>query len=112
MSHFRRSERASVLLRAELRKGSRDAVLTKSGHISDLSVGGAYIESDSPPSMGERLWVRIVAPTAWEPLELQAEVRWIEAGGFGVRFSQMTQADAAALLALVELAGFGSEAAT
>lgn len=108
MSHFRRTARAKVQLRAELRRGRRDAALARSGDVFDLSVGGAYIASSSgtQPSLGEELWVRIVAPTAWEPLELVAEVRWVEEGGFGVRFTAMSEAGAAALLALVEMAGF------
>ena len=77
MAHFRRSARAKVLLRAEIRRGSRDAILTKGGDVADLSVGGAYIESPSVLAVGDEVWVRFVAPTAWEPLELRAEVRWV-----------------------------------
>jgi hypothetical protein len=107
MAHFRRSARAKVLLRAEIRRDRRDAVLTKDGEVADLSLGGAYIESPSALAAGDQVWVRFVAPTAWEPLELRAEVRWIEPGGFGVAFTgELSTTEATALAALVELAGF------
>ncbi len=111
VSHFRRTARAKVQLRAELRRGRRDAALARSGDIVDLSVGGAYIASKAggQPALGDELWLRIVAPTAWEPLELVSEVRWVEEGGFGVRFTATSESEAAALLALVEMAGYAEE---
>lgn len=74
-------------------------------------MGGAYIASKAggQPALGDELWLRIVAPTAWEPLELVSEVRWVEEGGFGVRFTATSESEAAALLALVEMAGYAEE---
>lgn len=109
MSHFRRTERAPIVLRAELRRG-RDAALVKPGEVSDLSVGGAYIVTSASARMGEEMWIRFVAPTAWEPLELRGEVRWVEPGGFGVAFAgELSEAELRAVRALVEMAGFSAE---
>lgn len=112
MSHFRRTERAPIVLRAELRRGRRDAALVKPGEVSDLSVGGAYIVTSAPAQLGDEVWIRFVAPTAWEPLDLRGEVRWVEAGGFGVAFAgELTEAELRAVRALVDMAGFAAEPA-
>lgn len=95
-----------MTLRAELRQGGPRAALMRSGEVADLGIGGAYIVGPHPVEEGARIWLRFVAPTAWEPLELEAEVRWVEAEGFGVRFVQVSEGEAAALQALVDLAGF------
>jgi Tfp pilus assembly protein PilZ len=112
MSHFRRTERAPIVLRAELRRGRRDAALVKPGEVSDLSVGGAYIVTTAAAAMGEEVWIRFVAPTAWEPLDLRGEVRWVEPGGFGVAFAgELSEAELRAVRALVDMAGFAAEPA-
>lgn len=82
----------------------------KPGEVSDLSVGGAYIVTAATARMGEAVWIRFVAPTAWEPLDLLGEVRWVEPGGFGVAFTgELTHAELRAVRALVDMAGFAAE---
>jgi hypothetical protein len=104
--HFRRAQRARVALRAELRLHSRSAALVRTGEVLDLAIGGAYVAGEPVAAESERVWIRFVAATAWEPLELEAEVRWVEPEGFGVRFLHLSDGEAAALHALVDLAGF------
>jgi hypothetical protein len=102
--HFRRSPRAPVGLRARYRKDEPGSAFEKSGRVSDLGMGGAFVEANDPPPVGTKVWLTFGAPTAWDPLELPAEVRWVKAekrAGFGVRFRALTAAQANALTELV-----------
>jgi hypothetical protein len=105
--HFRKGARAPVELRASFRRDAPGAVLEKGGRVSDLSIGGAFVEASDPPMEGARLWLTFSTPTAWDPLELPAEVRWRKPSGFGVQFSALTPTQAQALHALVQQTMFG-----
>lgn len=105
MAHFRKSARATVELRARYRRDGPGSVLERSARVSDLGMGGAFLH-DPGLRVGVRLLVSLTAPTAWEPLELAAEVRWIDARGAGVAFRSLTGPQATALRALVELVGY------
>ena len=110
--HFRAGPRAPVELRASYRRDRPGAVLEKGGRVSDLSMGGAFVETSDPPDDGTELWLTFSTPTAWDPLELPAEVRWSKPGGFGVRFRALTPTQAQALHALVQsVAPFEDESA-
>lgn len=82
------------------------------GRVSDLGMGGAFVSSDGAlPEIGARVIVVLSLPTAWDPLELPAEVRWHREGvlddaGFGVRFYGLSPAQAGALYELVSRTGF------
>lgn len=105
MGHFRRSARANVELRARYRRDEPSATLERTVRISDLGVGGAFLH-DRSLRVGVRLRVVVTAPTAWEPLELPAEVRWTDARGAGVAFRSLTATQATALRALVDAVGY------
>jgi len=106
--HFRKGPRAPVELRASYRRDAPGAVLEKGGRVSDLSMGGAFVEASDPPFEGAQVYLTFTAPSAWDPLELPAEVRWRKPGGFGVRFRELTAAQAQALHALVQTTPFGT----
>jgi hypothetical protein len=55
------------------------------GRTRDLSVGGAFIESEEIPAFGSKISVALDAPGA-ENLKLSAIVRWTKPDGFGVQF--------------------------
>ncbi len=58
-----------------------------SGRARDLSLGGMYIQTDTPLAFGEQLIVHVVLPGYKAPLALPAVVRWSRAGeGMGVQF--------------------------
>jgi hypothetical protein len=109
--HFRQSPRAPVELRAQFRRDEPGAALEKGGRVSDLGMGGAFLEASDPPPEGTRLWVTFSVPTAWDPLEVPAEVRWRGEGGFGVRFRALTPGQAAALRELVQQNPYSLEGA-
>ncbi|MBK9030129.1 MAG: PilZ domain-containing protein [Myxococcales bacterium] len=71
-------------LRATWRVGADDIPTT----LEDLSAGGAFLRSDTPPLLGAEIGVTILPP-AGEPLALTGHVAWIRQGtkpGFGVDF--------------------------
>lgn len=56
--------------------------------VEDLSAGGAFLRTDTPPALGTEVAVTIAAPGG-EPLALTGHVAWIRQGklpGFGVDF--------------------------
>jgi uncharacterized protein (TIGR02266 family) len=63
----------------------------------NLSLGGMFLEAKAPLKVGARLHLRFVVPTQREPIESDAEVRWLEAGGFGLRFIGLRARDVWAL---------------
>jgi uncharacterized protein (TIGR02266 family) len=64
--------------------------VSQSGHTRDLSLGGAFIETDLKLAFGARLLLRFRLPHLEAPLEVAAQVRWCDSGdehaGVGVRF--------------------------
>jgi hypothetical protein len=67
-------------------EGFWDGSGTRAGRIVDLSVGGCFVESVSPPDTSQQR-VRVSVVTASGQIDIVAEVIYIEAGqGFAVRF--------------------------
>ncbi len=60
------------------------------GSTSDVSLGGMFIETDSPRLFGERITVKFRAGGLQQPLSAPAVVRWVEPGrGMGVQFESV-----------------------
>ena len=123
-AHFRRSARAAIELRVCFRRDEPGSALEKAGLIADLGMGGAFVQSERPPAIGTPIVLTLQAPTAWDPLELPAEVRWVsgEGGaggdgaapaglgrGFGLKFRSLAPTQAAALYELLSSTGFAEE---
>lgn len=113
--HFRRSARTPIELRVCFRRDEPGAALEKAGRISDLGMGGAFVQVERPPPIGTPIVLTLQAPTAWDPLELPAEVRWLsDAGaelgaGFGLKFRGLAPSQATALYELLASAGFSEK---
>ncbi len=108
-AHFRRAARTAIELVVHYRRDEPGATLEKAGRIADLGMGGAFVHTERPPGVGTPVLLRLAAPTAWDPLELVAEVRWVSAAlprGFGVAWSGLSPAQANALYELVVAGGF------
>lgn len=109
-SHFRRTARQPLELTVRFRRDAADAPLEHSGQLVDLGLGGAQLRSDHPPEVGSPVRVVLRAPSAWDPLDLPAEVRWVERAEegpvFGVSFVRLTEAQAAALYELLSVSRF------
>ena len=109
--HFRRTARQPLELRVRFRRDARDASLEQSGRLIDLGLGGAQIACERPPMVKTRLRVELSAPTAWDPLDLEAEVRWVDdaQGTFGVAFDSLSSAEATAMYQLLSVSRFSRE---
>ena len=96
-------------LSVHFRRDAPGTAFEKAGKVADLGMGGAFIHTERPPAIGARILVTLAAPTAWDPLELPAEVRWLGRDGepgFGARFVSLSAPQAAALYALLAAAGY------
>ncbi|MBK8720630.1 MAG: PilZ domain-containing protein, partial [Deltaproteobacteria bacterium] len=74
-SHRRRAPRASVVLQLQYRSTSHLLV----SYCTNLSRGGLFVPTQEPLSPGSRLTVSLQVPGAMEPIEAEAEVRWVRA---------------------------------
>lgn len=86
----------------------------RTGSIIDLHLEGAFIGTHSPPAEGTRVRLRLSAPTAWDPVLVDGEVRWVRTArdgepGFGVRFDPLGPSQAAALAELVDASAYEDE---
>lgn len=104
--HFRRSARSAVDLKVTFRLDRRDAELQKAGRVSDLGMGGVFVACASAPPVGSAIRLVFSLPTAWDPLDLPAEVRWTKPSGFGAEFRQLSPQQAEALYDLVQRLDF------
>jgi len=111
-AHFRENARRNVSLAVTFRVG---VALTRRGRTYDLSMAGAFVETPRPPMAGEQIELVLESPTAWDPLEIPCEVRWVDEDGargpkgFGVRFSDLSPTQAVALHELLLRTGFLEE---
>ena len=76
--------------------------LEQRGRTLDLGVHGAFIACQRPPILGTTLTLELRSPTAWDPLNITCQVRWVSPGvdeppGFGVRFEDLSASQATAL---------------
>jgi hypothetical protein len=112
-AHFRRTARQPVELSVRFSRDPDDAALERSGKLLDLGLGGAQVRCARPPVVGSRVRLTLAAPTAWDPLELAGEVRWVEpsddGAAFGLAFERLSSAQAAALHELLSISGFADD---
>jgi PilZ domain len=109
--HFRRRGRRSAALPVRYSLGTAPE---RTGSIIDLHLEGAFIATHSTPQEGTRVRLRFASPTAWDPVLVDGEVRWVRTArdgdpGFGVRFDPLGPAEAAALAELVEASAYEDE---
>jgi hypothetical protein len=110
--HFRRTSREPVELTVRYRRDADDARLQQSGRLVDLGMGGAQVRCERPPTVGERIRLSLSAPSAWDPLDLPAEVRWVDdtEGTFGLAFDPLARSQASALYELLSVSRFAEKA--
>jgi len=110
--HFRRTARQPLGLSVKFRRDSEGAPLEQSGQLVDLGMGGAQVRCERTPPVGARLRLTLTSPSAWDPLDLSAEVRWVDPGSssFGLSFDGLGRAQATALYELLSATQFAVEA--
>lgn len=58
----------------------------REGLCKDISVGGTFIETDSPGGFGSEVVIHVTLPGSNDPVSLPGTVRWVRDGGMGVQF--------------------------
>ncbi len=72
------------------------------GRTLDLSSGGCMIKTDQPVVTGATFECRIYVPGLDWPLRIdEAQVRWVKAGTFGVRFTKIQPGEEAKLKGVI-----------
>jgi uncharacterized protein (TIGR02266 family) len=85
---LRRHQRAP--LDVALDYTAKGATQSQDGRSTDISLGGMFVQTPSPPPFGTELVVRLTLPGQKAPFSLAAVVRWTRAGeGMGVQFGSM-----------------------
>jgi hypothetical protein len=57
-------------------------------HLSDLSLGGAFVDIEQPPPFGAKVTLFILFPDGKE-LAVESTVRWTKPGGMGLQFGML-----------------------
>jgi type IV pilus assembly protein PilZ len=58
----------------------------RDGFAKDISVGGMFMEAESPANFGADVIVHITLPGGNGPVALPGVVRWVRDGGMGIQF--------------------------
>ena len=69
-------------------------------------MGGAFITCSACPPVDAPLRLYFSLPSAWDLVELPAEVRWVNEEGFGAAFRQLDVRQADSLIELIEKLSF------
>lgn len=94
----RSTTRYAVNLAATVEIG--DAQLER--RITNLSLGGAFIDHDERLAIGTRIDVQFRLPNREQPIAIGGEVRWVAEGGFGVQFDGLRAGEVWSLNQLFE----------
>lgn len=89
-SERRRHVRKQVDLAAECQLDGDDRLPAR---VSDLSIGGCFVQVEPAPSFGAKLSLRISLPGAAEPVTVDGIVRWTSPEGLGVQFGAVGAKD-------------------
>lgn len=114
-AHFRLRPRYPIEVRVTVRRQHEKSARKVEAVTTNLSFGGAFIAVDPPIPVGARLRVAIASATTWDPLELEATVRWVrDAGansraGIGLMFEAISPQQALALHRLFGAHGFDED---
>ncbi len=72
-----------------------------SGTMRDLSLGGAFIETDRPLPFGSQLTIVVRLPGSRDESKLPGVVRWANSKGIGVQFGLLGALETHALTQLL-----------
>ena len=74
-------------------------------NIKDISLGGAYLETDLPLRLKERVELRIFLSSSDHVVETEGQVAWLKGDqrGLGVEFTQLKPIDVWTLLQQTEI---------
>ncbi|MFO0548427.1 MAG: PilZ domain-containing protein [Polyangiaceae bacterium] len=69
----------------------------------DVSLGGAFIVTDSPAAFGAVVRLSLTLPDIDHPVEIEATVRWTTPAGMGVQFGLMGARETHGLVELLRV---------
>jgi hypothetical protein len=84
MVEQRRSHRSPLDATVQVKRKGTDEV--KGGRARDVSVGGMFVETESPFPFGAEVVVHVLLPGHKEELAMPAVVRWTRVDGMGLQF--------------------------
>lgn len=84
MADLRRHARSPLGVPVQFAKKGTEVRL--SGHARDISIGGVFVETETPLSFRDELVVYLTVAKEKEPLLLPGVVRWTREAGMGVQF--------------------------
>lgn len=88
MIELRRYQRSPLDVPVEFTVKGTDERLT--GRSKDISVGGMFVHTDTPPAFGVEIVVHITLPGQRAAFAVPAVVRWSQTGqGMGLQFGLM-----------------------
>ncbi len=98
MVEQRRYERTPIELAVEFSaKGSSER---KSGRATDISLGGMFVETATPPAFSTEVVVHLTLPSQRTPLAIPGVVRWTRDGGMGIQFRLLGARETHAIMSL------------
>ena len=65
--------------------------MTANCFILDISLYGAFVEADTPFSVGQEAWLMFSSPNHPNRLQIRGQIIWTDSLGVGVEFIQLTQ---------------------
>ena len=71
----------------------------------NVSTGGMFIETPLALKVGQRVKLKFAVPAQKDPIATEAEVRWVEQDGAGIRFIGLRVKDVWALGKLLNPSG-------
>jgi uncharacterized protein (TIGR02266 family) len=110
--HFRGSSRPQAAVEVRIHRLWATSPEPLPAYTRDIGIGGAFVVTDECLERGERVRLVLAAPTAWQPLAIEAEVAWWREGGdqgpagVGMRFVAPDDDQAVALRDLVAALDF------
>ena len=98
MSEKRRHPRKEVRISVAFSLGDGRRIEAVS---RDMSIGGAFVETDSPAPFASTLPVDLLLPGAKQAIRVTSTVRWTQRDGMGLQFGLMGVRDTHALTELL-----------
>jgi uncharacterized protein (TIGR02266 family) len=114
-AHFRLRPRYPLKVRVVVRRQNERSSREIDGSTENLGFGGAFVLLDPPFPPGTLVVLSISSATTWDPLKLNAVVRWVRdarpgiPAGMGVAFDALLPEHAIALHRLFGAYGFEHE---
>ena len=72
------------------------------GRSKDISIGGMFIESETPVTFGTEVSILLQLPSTKGVSRLPGTIRWLNPGGFGVQFGLLGARETHALSELLK----------